>query len=292
MNPDKYKLIISNRDKDLSIIIDNDVIECSRSVKLLGVTIDNKLDFNEHISKLCKTVSTKLHDLARVSNIMSRDKLRLLMKAFIESQFSYCPLVSMFHSRTLNNRINRLHERGLRMVYKDYKLTFNELLHKDNSFSIHHRNLQRLAMEMYKGLLWKCTKVCYGNVQRLAMEMYKGLLWKCTKVCYGNVQRFAMEMYKGLLWKCTKVCYGNVQRFAMEMYRAYNDLSPTREIPNNLRNCNPFKFTNVHTVFKGTETISFRGHKIWSLIPDNIKHAKSLTEFKTKIREVIQSFYT
>ena len=59
MNPDKCKLIISNRDKDLSLIIDNDVIECSKSAKLSGVTIDNKLDFNEHISKLCKKVSTK-----------------------------------------------------------------------------------------------------------------------------------------------------------------------------------------------------------------------------------------
>ena len=77
------------------------------------------------------------------------------------------------------------------------------------------------------------------------------------------------------------------------MYKAYNDLSPslvksifpTREIPYNLRNCNPFKSTNIHTVFKGTETISFRGPKIWSLVPDNIKHAKSLSEFKTRIRD-------
>ena len=141
MNPNKCKLIISNRDKGLSLIIDNDVIECRKLVKLLDITIDNKLDFNEHISKLCKKVNTKLHALARVSNCMSQDKLRLLMKASIEFQFSYCPLVWMFHSRTLNNRINRLHERGLRIVYKDYKLTFNELLHKDNSFSIHHMNL-------------------------------------------------------------------------------------------------------------------------------------------------------
>ena len=81
---------------------------------------------------------------------MSQEKVRIIMKPFIESQFSYCPLVWMFHSRTLNNRINRLHERGLRMVYKDYKLTLNELLHKDNSFIIHHRDLQRLPMEMYK----------------------------------------------------------------------------------------------------------------------------------------------
>ena len=150
LNPDKCKLLISNCEKDISLILDNEVIECSKSVKLLGVSIDNRLNFNEHISNLCKKVSIKLHALARISKFMSQDKLRLLMKAFIESQFSYCPLVWMFHSRTLNNRINRLHERGLRIVYKDHNLSFDELLRKDNSFSIHHRNLQKLATEMYK----------------------------------------------------------------------------------------------------------------------------------------------
>ena len=150
MNPDKCKLLITKCDRDISIILNNEIIECSESVKLLGVTIDNKLNFTEHITKLCKKVSSKLHALARVSNYMCQDKLRTLMKSFIESQFSYCPLIWMFHSRTLNNRINRLHERGLRLVYKDYTLTFDELLRKDKSFSIHHRNLQLLAIEMYK----------------------------------------------------------------------------------------------------------------------------------------------
>ena len=81
---------------------------------------------------------------------MSTDKLRAVLKAFIESQFGYCPLVWMFHNRTLNNRINRLHERALRIIYKDTQLTFEELLALDKSFTIHHRNLQRLATEMYK----------------------------------------------------------------------------------------------------------------------------------------------
>ena len=56
----------------------------------------------------------------------------------------------MFHSRTLNNRINRIHERALRTVYKDPSLTFQELLYRDNSVTIHHPNLQKLAIEMYK----------------------------------------------------------------------------------------------------------------------------------------------
>ena len=81
---------------------------------------------------------------------MSNDKLRIVMNSFIISQFGYCPLVWMFHSRGLNNRINKIHERTLRLVYKNDKSTFEELLMKDNSFTIHDRNLQVLATEIYK----------------------------------------------------------------------------------------------------------------------------------------------
>ena len=91
-NTDKNHLIVTNCDK-ACITIDNNVIEANTSVKLLGVTIDNKLNFAEHISKICKTVSTKLHALARVAKFMTSEKLRIIMKAFIESQFGYCPLI-------------------------------------------------------------------------------------------------------------------------------------------------------------------------------------------------------
>ena len=72
------------------------------------------------------------------------------MKAFITSQFGYCPLVCMFCSHAANNRINRIHERSLRIVYNDNTLSFLELLDKDCSVSIHHRNLQVLCIEIYK----------------------------------------------------------------------------------------------------------------------------------------------
>ena len=150
LNADKCKLLISNKDSDLPINIEGETIVCEKLVKLLGIKIDNQLTFSEHVSSICKKVSLKLHALARVSNEMNLNKLRLLIKAFIESQFSYCPLIWMFHSRILNNRINSLHERALILVYKDQYSSFEQLLHRDNSFPIHHRNLQKLATEMYK----------------------------------------------------------------------------------------------------------------------------------------------
>ena len=76
-------------------------------------------------------------------------KHRMLMKAFIESWFNYCPLIWMFHSRILNNKINRLHERTLRIVFSDSKSSFCELLEKCKSFSIHHKNIESLTIKIY-----------------------------------------------------------------------------------------------------------------------------------------------
>ena len=102
------------------------------------------------MNNLCNKVSQKLNALTRISNYIQPNQRRLIMKAFITSQFGYCPLVWMFHSRRNNNRINTLHERSLRLTYKDYNSTFEELLEKDKSVSIHQRNLQVFAILLYK----------------------------------------------------------------------------------------------------------------------------------------------
>ena len=80
---------------------------------------------------------------------MSFTQRKVIMQAFIQSQFGYCPLVWMFHSK-LNSCVNNIHERALRIVYKDFMSTFAELLSKDNYFTVHERNIQALGIELYK----------------------------------------------------------------------------------------------------------------------------------------------
>ena len=73
-----------------------------------------------------------------------------MLKSFVESQFGYCPMVWMFHDRGVEHKINRVHERALRCVYRDDVSTFDQLLQKDNSLRIHHRNIQAMAIEIFK----------------------------------------------------------------------------------------------------------------------------------------------
>ena len=72
------------------------------------------------------------------------------MKAFIASEFGYCQLVRRSHSRKLNSRVNKLHERTLRILYQDYASLFTELLEKDNSRTIHNRKKQFIATALFK----------------------------------------------------------------------------------------------------------------------------------------------
>ena len=143
-------------------------IHNSNNQKLLGVTIDNKLTFNERVTSLCKKATQKLHALSRIS-------------------------------------------------------TFTELLEKDNSVTVHERNLQTLAVELFK--------VVNGLSPEIMNEIFP------IKENIGHCSRF------------------------------------------------PFKTNNIRTVYYGTETISFLGPKIWSILPNEIKESESLIEFKNKIKK-------
>ena len=224
-NPDKCNLIFDKKNSNLKVNLGEISIPSNDTTKLLGVTIDNKLSFDPHVTNLCKKVSQKLSALSRISSYMTIEKRKLIMNAFINSQFGYCPLVWMFHSRALNSRINRLHERSLRLVYQDKHSSFQELLDKDCSVTIHHKNLQTLAVELFK------------VKNNIAPEIVK------------------------------------------EIFRT------TGNSTYNLRHKYAFQQNNVKTVSYGTESLAFIAPKLWNMIPLEIKSAKSLHEFKKRIKK-------
>ena len=131
-------------------MIEDFPIDSSKTEVLLGITIDHELKFDDHVNRLCKKASLKLNALARIAPFMNVSKKRIIMKSFIESHFGYCPIIWMFHRRGLNNKRNRIHEGAIRITCNDKSSSYGELVTKDKSVTIHHRNMRALAIEIYK----------------------------------------------------------------------------------------------------------------------------------------------
>lgn len=150
LNQSKCHFLTSGSPEHLWIRVGDEKIWESQYEKLLGMTVDKNLSFECHLKTLCKKVNQKVSALACIAGILPFQKRYILLKTFIESQFAYCPLIWMFCSSTLNKKINRIHERALRIVYRDYETSFQELLKKDKSLTFHHRNIHQVAIEMFK----------------------------------------------------------------------------------------------------------------------------------------------
>ena len=108
-------------------------IKSTNCEKPLGVKVDSRLNFNKHLDGIIKKASRKINALSSITPFMNISKRRILMNSFFNSQFNNCPLVWMFHSCSINSKINRLHERVLRIVYNDFKSSFENLLEKDRT---------------------------------------------------------------------------------------------------------------------------------------------------------------
>ena len=125
-NADKCHLLVSSNEK-VTIETGSHEIANTKREKLLGVHLGSGLLFDYHISEIFKKESRKFCSLARVTSGMSLSKKRILTNAFFKPQFNYCPLTWMYHSCRNNNKINRFHERVLRIIYNEKRWLFNAL---------------------------------------------------------------------------------------------------------------------------------------------------------------------
>ena len=113
----------------------NEKLSSTCSETFFGIKIDNKLTLEELVEGLCKKASQKVSAVSRISSLMRFKQRKRIVILFTTSHFSHYPLVWMFHSRRLNNRIDHIHERALKIIYQDYNSSFKELLRKDSSLT-------------------------------------------------------------------------------------------------------------------------------------------------------------
>ena len=119
-------------------------------MKLLGVELDYQLNFNEQVSRICQKVARQLNVLQRISKFLSEETRLLVFISFIRSYFNYCPIIWHFCSKGNTKQLEKLQNRGLKIVYNCYESSYEELLTRANLPTLHLGRLRSLALEAFK----------------------------------------------------------------------------------------------------------------------------------------------
>ena len=160
-NPNKFQMMFLGTKSKINLCLEINGNKCisSDKVKLLGITIDWKLHFNNHVKLLCEKANQKASALMRLRNKLSIDKKLVLFNSFVSSQFGYCPLVWMFCGKTTNDLVRNVHKRALRALYNDFDSNYGDLLAKGNHKTIHELNVKKLIVKVYKCINGDCPEI-------------------------------------------------------------------------------------------------------------------------------------
>ena len=148
VNPDKFQAMLlekRNENNQSCLKINNQTIKTTNCVKLLGINIDSKLNFDSHISDLCK-----LNALNRLRVYIGNKEMEILINSFIYSNFNYCPLVWHFRCCKLTAKTDKIHKRCLRIILNDNTSYYQTLREKSKKTSMEIKRLRNLATEIFK----------------------------------------------------------------------------------------------------------------------------------------------
>ena len=130
--------------------MDNQNIKVVSSIELLGIRIDDKLNFNLHVSNIWRSATNQLNLLIRLKQFLSFKGKRILINSYFIANFNYCPFFWMFSSASFLNKIANLQKRVLGFLYNDYEISYEELLRKSDRATISVNRLRILCIEIYK----------------------------------------------------------------------------------------------------------------------------------------------
>ena len=154
-NPDKFQAIVlgMKNPETIHFAVGNVTINPSRSVKLLGIEIDSKLNVDPHVHEICIKAARQINALKRLSKFLNLDSRMAIFRSFITSNFGYCSLVWHACSDKNTQKLeNFSYERYVLSVYHDYASTYDELLERARRPSLYLGRLGTLATEVYKSV--------------------------------------------------------------------------------------------------------------------------------------------
>ena len=138
INPDKHQaMVLGKHDYNFSFPV-KDMIE------LLGAKIDKELNFNCHVSEICSKVNNQFSVLRRFKNLLQRKLILKLYKVYVLPHFRYCSLVWHFCAKRNSDKLESLNRQILRHLFQDVDSSYEELLNKANTATLHNERIQSI----------------------------------------------------------------------------------------------------------------------------------------------------
>ena len=154
INPEKFQTIILDKKKsnptNIPLTIDNQTIKSVPSVELLRIHLDDKVNFNLHVSNICRSATNQLSALIRLKSYLSFNAKRVLINSYIISNFNYFPLVWMFSTAKSLNKTESLQKRALRFLCNDYSISYEGLLEKTGKVKMNVYRLRICVLKFIK----------------------------------------------------------------------------------------------------------------------------------------------
>ena len=153
-NPDKFHFMLfpTPTEQQFLQLCDGTSLMSETEVTVLGVTIDDKLCFSQHISVCCKKAARQLNVLARISKHLNINSRRAIYNSFIMSNFNYWPLVWHFCGQVNNQKLEKIQERAPKILFADYNSSYTELLGRAGITTLHIQRLRLIALTVFKSL--------------------------------------------------------------------------------------------------------------------------------------------
>ena len=182
---------------------------------LLGVTIDFQLNFDTHISNICKKASKQLNVLKRIGKYLCKLGKLNVYYSFVLSNFNYCPLTWHFCGEVNTKKIEKIQERALRFIYSDYSSSYESLLIKSQFPSLRVRRLGTMMLEAFK-ILNKQTPVYLHDLLTFKNNAYSFRYTNTVEIPQVRTTRYGTNSFRSMaatLWNCLPQHYRDAASF-------------------------------------------------------------------------------
>ena len=188
-------MVMGRREEDLQFRCENTVIPNTTEVEMLGVILDEKLKFDQHVAKVCRKVTQNIAVLRRIRNMLPFELRKAIYNSFIIPHYNYCAETWHFCSKSSLNKLEKVNERAIRFVFKDKNTPYCDLLKQLGRATLAEERAHEILGTIFRILHGSCPVSIRDLIQR---RIYQRRKVNTTKYGLKSCRYYGPKLWNSL----------------------------------------------------------------------------------------------